>query len=163
MEGMTMKFYTYKLSEQAKPELAVGDLENDAILYPLTQFDMQFADMNELIDKITPAELEMLKTALQKEELREQLLKISRADTIPCAAIPYPKQDVICLGINYMAHAEEGARYHNEAFGGEAGVGAVVVDAQIDYILILCLILTKKRGCGNVYADYIFSFKFLHL
>ena len=43
-----MKFYTYKLSEQAKPELAVGDLENDAILYPLTQFDMQFADMNEL-------------------------------------------------------------------------------------------------------------------
>ena len=28
-------------------------------------------------------------------------------------------QDVICLGINYMAHAEESARYKKEAFGGE--------------------------------------------
>jgi len=54
-----------------------------------------------------------------KEELRDQLLHISRADTIPCAAIPNPKQDVICLGINYMAHAEESARYKEEAFGGE--------------------------------------------
>lgn len=35
------------------------------------------------------------------------------------APIPNPKQDVICLGINYMAHAEESARYKKEAFGGE--------------------------------------------
>ena len=114
-----MKFYTYKLSEQAKQELAIGDFENESILYPLSQFDMHFTDMNELIARITPAELEMLKTALHKEELREQLLKLNRADTIPCAAIPHPKQDVICLGINYMAHAEESARYKEEAFGGE--------------------------------------------
>ncbi len=35
------------------------------------------------------------------------------------APIPEPKQDMICLGINYMAHAEESARYKEEAFGGE--------------------------------------------
>ena len=35
------------------------------------------------------------------------------------APILYPKQDVICLGINYYAHAEESARFHNEAFGGD--------------------------------------------
>ena len=35
------------------------------------------------------------------------------------APILRPKQDVICLGINYMAHAEESARYKKEAFGGE--------------------------------------------
>ena len=35
------------------------------------------------------------------------------------APIPHPRQDVICLGINYMAHAEESARYKKEAFGGE--------------------------------------------
>ena len=34
-------------------------------------------------------------------------------------AYPHPRQDVICLGINYMAHAEESARYKEEAFGGE--------------------------------------------
>ena len=33
-----------------------------------------------------------------------------------CAPIPRPSQDVICLGINYMAHAEESARYKKEAF-----------------------------------------------
>ena len=27
-----MKFYTYKLSEQAKQELAIGDFENESIL-----------------------------------------------------------------------------------------------------------------------------------
>lgn len=36
-----------------------------------------------------------------------------------CAPIPHPAQDIICLGINYMAHAEESARYKEEAFGGE--------------------------------------------
>lgn len=33
-----------------------------------------------------------------------------------CAPIPRPSQDVICLGINYIAHAEESARYKKEAF-----------------------------------------------
>ena len=33
--------------------------------------------------------------------------------------IPVPEQDVICLGINYMAHAEESARFKNEDFAGE--------------------------------------------
>ena len=35
------------------------------------------------------------------------------------APVKNPKQDVICLGINYMDHAEESARYKKEAFGGE--------------------------------------------
>lgn len=32
------------------------------------------------------------------------------------APIPVPQQDVICLGINYMDHAEESARFKKEAF-----------------------------------------------
>ncbi len=32
------------------------------------------------------------------------------------APIPVPEQDVICLGINYMDHAEESARFKKEAF-----------------------------------------------
>lgn len=51
--------------------------------------------------------------------------QLDSKDSIPlsdvklCAPIPYPNQDVICLGINYMAHAEESARYKEQAFGGE--------------------------------------------
>ena len=33
--------------------------------------------------------------------------------------IPYPEQDIICLGINYTEHAEESARYKKEAFERE--------------------------------------------
>lgn len=35
-----------------------------------------------------------------------------------CAPIPVPEQDIICLGINYMDHAEESAKFHNEKFEG---------------------------------------------
>ena len=178
-----MKFYTYKLLEQDKAELAVGDLENDAILYPLSQFDMHFADMNDLIARITPAEQEMLKTALMKEELRDQLLHISRADTIPCAAIPNPKQDVICLGINYMAHAEESARYKEEAFGGERPyaiyfskrVHEAVADGgvipayenlvdSLDYEAELAVVIGKdaKNVSKEDAYDYIFGYTILN-
>ena len=174
-----MKFYTYKLSEQGKQELAVGDFGNDTILYPLTQFDMQFADMNELIANITKAELEMLKNTLQKEDMREQLRKINRADTTPCAAIPHPKQDVICLGINYMAHAEESARYKEEAFGGERPyaiyfakrVNEAVADGgsipayenlvdSLDYEVELAVVIGKdaKNVSKEDAYDYIFGY-----
>ena len=33
--------------------------------------------------------------------------------------IPRPKQDVLCLGINYAAHAVEADRFSSEAFGGD--------------------------------------------
>lgn len=39
-----------------------------------------------------------------------------------CAPIPRPRQDVICLGINYHAHAAEAARYSAEAFTKERPV-----------------------------------------
>ena len=38
---------------------------------------------------------------------------------MPAAPIPRPKQDVICLGINYKAHADEAERYSAEAFKKE--------------------------------------------
>lgn len=38
------------------------------------------------------------------------------------APIPRPRQDVICLGINYKAHADESTRYDASAFGGERPV-----------------------------------------
>ena len=32
------------------------------------------------------------------------------------APIPHPRQDIICLGINYRDHAEEAARFSGDAF-----------------------------------------------
>lgn len=110
-----MKFYTYKTMDTGKEELAIGYEGDDNILYPLQQFEMQFTDMIDLIAHITPAELEILKLASKKEGLRFLQKNLVTA----CAPIPHPRQDVICLGINYAAHAEESARYKKEAFGGD--------------------------------------------
>ena len=71
---------------------------------------LPFADMNTLI-----------------EAPREQLLSAAKAAdaSLPLSAvtllspIPRPRQDVICLGINYKAHAEEAERYSSEAFKKE--------------------------------------------
>jgi len=73
-----------------------------------------FTSMTELIELSDKAELvnfaenaESEKGAIPVEEIKLM------------SPIPRPKQDVICLGINYTEHAKESARFHNEAFGGE--------------------------------------------
>ena len=110
-----MKLFTYKTKDTGKEELAVGYEYDDNLLYPLHQFDMDFTDMTDLIQRITPAEMEILKLSSRKEDLRF----LKKDGVIACAPITHPQQDIICLGINYMAHAEESARYKQEAFGGE--------------------------------------------
>ena len=38
------------------------------------------------------------------------------------APIPRPRQDIVCLGMNYMAHLKEAAQYNAEAFAKEKPV-----------------------------------------
>ena len=52
--------------------------------------------------------------AAASPEYDDQL--ISYDEVIRRSPIPFPRQDVICLGINYAAHAVESARYKKEAF-----------------------------------------------
>ncbi len=94
-----MKLRTFKYDNK----IMVGILK-DNLVYPLP-----FNTMNDLIDsgKSTEEIKSLMKNAIKLEE------------TEPMAPIPNPKQDIICVGINYKAHAEESARYEEKAFGGE--------------------------------------------
>ncbi len=47
---------------------------------------------------------------------------VALADVALLAPIPRPRQDVICLGMNYLAHAQEAAQYDKEAFAKEKPV-----------------------------------------
>ncbi len=76
----------------------------DHYIYPLP-----FKTMNELIDSGNSFEA-IAAMAGNPIAINEVEIK---------APIPVPKQDIICLGINYMAHAAESARYKKEAFGGD--------------------------------------------
>jgi len=45
----------------------------------------------------------------------------ARADVCGAAVIPRPRGDVICLGVNFAAHAEESARFKGILRGGDDG------------------------------------------
>lgn len=96
-----------------------------------------------------------------------------------CAPIPCPKQDIICLGINYLAHAEESARYKKEAFDRERvypiyfskRVNCAVADGEsidahvdmlenLDYECELAVVTCGncKKATPETVKDYIFGY-----
>ena len=74
------------------------------------------ADMNTLIETMT---LTDLRSAVAAAE-RGSALVLSDVELL--APIPRPRQDVLCLGMNYLAHAEEAVRYSADAFRKERPV-----------------------------------------
>lgn len=107
-----MKFITFKYDNQEQ----VGILtKTEQGVYPIKTLGANYNTMNDLIENISDTEMVRLQSEIQKETA--EFIHIS--DISKMAPIPNPKQDVICLGINYMAHAVESARYKKEAFGGD--------------------------------------------
>ncbi len=92
-----MKLLTFKYDGKEQ----VGVLEND-IVFPIEKY----ATMVELINSGEDA-------ALLKSDKG-----IAYSDVEKCAPIPHPYQDIVCLGINYAAHAEESARFKKELYDG---------------------------------------------
>lgn len=86
-----MRLRTFKHNNHTK----VGIVKDDLI------YTLPYNSMNELIESNKSTQ-ELLSLVSDK---------INVAETEILAPIPNPKQDIICLGINYMAHAEESARY----------------------------------------------------
>ena len=104
-----MKLYTIERNQQK--ELAVS-FADDRKLYALKENGFAFDTMQQLIEG-------------WNGELQKDLYRLSENGTAIqdtyriCSPIPQPRQDVICLGINYYAHAQEAAGFSEDAFGGE--------------------------------------------
>jgi len=97
-----MKLLTFKFDGKTQ----VGFFE-DGKVYPIEKYN----DMVELINNTTPEELASFKADGEG---------IPYADVEKCAPIPNPAQDIICLGVNYAAHAEESARFKKELYDKNA-------------------------------------------
>ena len=98
------------------------------------------------------------------------------------APIPVPDQDIICLGINYLAHAEESARFKKEAFSkpdqavyfskrvnratdpGDGIPSHKELTSQLDYEAELAVILKKdaKDVALEDVEDYIFGYTIMN-
>lgn len=107
-----MKFITFKYN--GKTEVGILSKDNSKVI-PVKNAGVNYDDMNSLIENIKDDEMKQLKAVLDNTECET----IDVDDITLLAPIPNPKQDMICLGINYLAHAEESARYKKEAFGGD--------------------------------------------
>ncbi len=98
--------YLYTVSLHGKPTLAVSHAL-DGALYAISDYGFSFPDMNALIDTIQPQQFAALQTPPEAAPLEDYRI---------LAPIPCPKQDILCLGINYNEHAEEATRFSKEAF-----------------------------------------------
>ena len=101
--------YLYTL-EKDGVEFPAAAWTQDGAVYDLRALGVPYATMNDLIDHLT------------LKDLRD--LSPEGAEPLPAgsyrllAPIPRPKQDVLCLGINYSDHAAESARF-SDAFAGQ--------------------------------------------
>lgn len=115
-----MRFYTALINKQ--PEVLVG-FEQGGKAYRLPLLarlapELAFSDMNALIlgynDKVKAT---LARLAANADTLQGAAVAVDEVQLL--APIVRPLQDVVCLGINYDAHAQEAGRFSDEAFGGE--------------------------------------------
>ena len=165
-----MKLVTYRFENTQR----VGVLNQDeTAVLPL-----DYPDMNTLIETASLSDLRSAASAAERAGVR-----VSLAEVELLAPIPRPRQDILCLGMNYKDHADEAAQYNAEAFTKEKPVAvyfskrvsqAVAPEGDIerhaglverlDYEVELGVILGK--AARNVKAeeagDYIFGYTVLN-
>lgn len=172
-----MKLVTYRCHQEESIGMMSDDLKT---VIPLHTLGIPARDMNELIDTITPEQFACMKAALPGNDAANGI-PVSEVELL--APIPVPRQDILCLGINYMEHAVESARYKKEEFNGErpfpvyfskrvnectpdGGIidGHFDIQNTLDYEVELGVILGKTAK--NVKAadalDYVFGYTIIN-
>jgi 2-keto-4-pentenoate hydratase/2-oxohepta-3-ene-1,7-dioic acid hydratase in catechol pathway len=171
-----MKLITFKYNNKEQ----IGILsKNEEQVYPLAALNLNYTSMNNLIENLTDQEMTALKTELEKDNKNE--ISINAIEKMP--PIPVPKQDIICLGINYMEHAKESARYKKEAFEKDREdaiyfskrVNAAIGDGfyipsypdlvdSLDYEAELAVIIGKdaKNVAKKDAFDYVFGYTIIN-
>ena len=165
-----MKLVTYRRNGAE----AVGVLTRDGTaILPLPA-----PDMNTLIETMS---LTQVRAAAEAADQAGPAIPLTEAELL--APIPRPRQDIVCLGMNYKAHLEEAANYNAEAFAKEKPVAvyfskrvsqAVAPDGfieshtdiveRLDYEVELGVILgkTAKNVKPGEAGDYIFGYTVLN-
>ncbi len=138
----------------------LGMLKNENYIMPIDSCH----DMNELI------------IHFEKFKDYKSNLSIPLDSVELLAPIKSPLQDIICLGINYIEHAEESMRFKNEKFDGTRTEaiyfskrvnecnkpnGEIFISSktmQLDYEVELAVIIGKD--CSDVLAPYAMEYVF---
>ena len=166
-----MKLLTYRQNAADH----IGILADSSHIVPIEEFGITCKNMTELIEQIDDTTWKTIQAKLREGGF--STIPISSVEKR--APIPFPHQDIICLGINYMAHAEESARYKLESSDGdrqyaiyfskrvnEANCDGGLIPAhadiedRLDYEAELAVII--KKDAKNVAVrdafDYVFGY-----
>lgn len=164
-----MKFVTYLY--EGNSSVGVLNADETAVI-PVSELGLRAQSMNELIDELNGTLPEIPK------EAKAIALDAVKLD----AAIPDPRQDVVCLGLNYRDHVEEATRA-DKVFDVQRGDAvyfakrvnrAVAPDGVIDGHFDICDSLDYEVELGVVIgrdakdvkaadaADYIFGYTIIN-
>ena len=102
-----MKLLTYKLKGDDKERLGMMCSFAFHRFIPIEDLGLHFRDMNDLIQNMTREQRTILEHACEKPNKR----LLCYEDVVRCAPIPHPRQDIICLGLNFRDHAVESSRF----------------------------------------------------
>lgn len=166
-----MKFVTARYND----EEFIGILIEGKGIAPIEGCNLPYHTMNELIANITEYEMSFLKRISHEYH---DLVPLDEVEL--CAPIPCPKQDVICLGLNYADHRKNAEKFSKEAFHAEQNDPAVYfskrvsvssgdgsdiylpqnLSKQYDYEAELGVILAKDAYCVKAEdaQEYIFGY-----
>ena len=103
-----MRFVTCRLPDGAEDPAILSP--DGTQIWPLSWLGLSYETLSDAIPFLTP----QVRAGLQ--------LAIAGIPALPVDAvqlqspIPCPAQDVVCLGINYMAHSDEAEKYSADAF-----------------------------------------------
>ncbi|MCI9533756.1 MAG: fumarylacetoacetate hydrolase family protein [Lachnospiraceae bacterium] len=174
-----MKLVTY----QAGQRTGVGVISADGEwVFPIQSIGPEYTTMMEVIKQMSDSEKQLLDYASRQEPYSYR--GAARLQEVRLLApIPAPEQDIICLGINYMDHAEESARFRKREFDGKRPyavyfskrVNKATADGEnipshenlvdsLDYEAELAFIIRKDARNVTVdqVKDYIFGYTILN-
>ena len=151
--------------------------KDEKFVVPIRKLGYDFKDMNDLIRRTDKAQLAEMAAAAEVSEGRLPLTEVQLL-----APIPHPVRDVVCMGLNYKAHADEMADalkeqrtertwpiYFGKAVDRCRGTGETIPShkdfiSTLDYECELAVILGKDAF--NVSAedveDYVFGYAILN-
>lgn len=173
-----MKLLTYEIGK--KEFVGVLNREEEFV-YPISAAGMEYRTMKELIREVGASEKEMLEYISGRAPY-EVANAAPIKDVKILAPIPTPDQDIICLGINYLEHAKESARFKKEAFSkpeqavyfskrvnratdpdGEIPAHQDMT-SQLDYEAELAVIIKKdaKNVSPEAVKEYIFGYTIMN-
>ena len=175
-----MKLVTYLQGDSQR----VGVLDqSESWVYPVSAAGNPAVDMLELISGTNEEGLGALNALCGKEAATVNgAVRLEEVRLL--APVPVPKQDIVCLGVNYADHAVESARFHRELLKKDTARQTIYfskrvnravdpfggicahedITQQVDYEAELAVILKKdakdvKRG---EVSEYIFGYTIMN-